>query len=172
MSLDIGVGRFEPFDKTWVGSYPAIKDPASELAAGTSLCTLGYPFDTLSATYDEKENAFRFDPRGNLAMFPIEGIMTREILGTDQNGVAQRLFIERSSPGLKGQSGGPVLDRNGTVWGIQSRTSHLSLGFDPPVPGPNKHQKVHQFLNAGLAVHPEQIVALLDHTGVAYNLAA
>ena len=159
-------------DRTWVQIYPSFKDPTSSLTAGTSLCTLGYPFDSLVTTYDESTNRFHFDPIGNLAMFPVEGIMTREVVAIDPQGNKKKLFIERSTPGLKGQSGGPVIDRDGTVWGIQSRTSHLYLGFDPHVPGAKKTQKVHQFLNAGWGVHPERIVAMLNHVGVAYQKAA
>jgi hypothetical protein len=42
-------------------------------------------------------------------------------------------FVEMSSPGLRGQSGGPRFDVNGMVWGLQSRTQHLALGFSPQV---------------------------------------
>jgi S1-C subfamily serine protease len=38
--------------------------------------------------------------------------------------------IELSTPGLRGQSGGPLFDKEGTVCGMQSSTNHLHLGFD------------------------------------------
>jgi hypothetical protein len=43
-------------------------------------------------------------------------------------------WIETSSPGLKGQSGGPLLDERGTIWGVQSNTFSYNLGFSPQVP--------------------------------------
>jgi hypothetical protein len=36
-------------------------------------------------------------------------------------------FIETSTPGLRGQSGGPLFDAKGEIWGIQSRTNFLEL---------------------------------------------
>ena len=45
----------------------------------------------------------------------------------DQNG---KYGIELSTPGLRGQSGGPLFDSDGIVYGMQSRTKHLHLGFD------------------------------------------
>ena len=38
--------------------------------------------------------------------------------------------IELSTPGLRGQSGGPLFDKDGIVCGMQSGTNHLHLGFD------------------------------------------
>ena len=40
---DVAVGQLEGFDPAWVSEYPAIKDPSSKLAVGTSLCRLGFP---------------------------------------------------------------------------------------------------------------------------------
>jgi hypothetical protein len=83
--------------------------------------------------------------------------------------------LETSSPGLKGQSGGPIVDTRGVVWGIQSKTANLSLGFDPTVPSEDgKKQgsrKEHQFLNVGWAAHPETIVGLLKEKGVSHTLS-
>lgn len=39
------------------------------------------------------------------------------------------MFIETSTPRLRGQSGGPIFDVNGAIWAIQSQTHHLKLGF-------------------------------------------
>ncbi|HYK55809.1 MAG TPA: hypothetical protein VEV15_04980, partial [Flavisolibacter sp.] len=35
-----------------------------------------------------------------------------------------------STPGLKGQSGGPLFNSDGLIFGMQSMTNHLHLGFD------------------------------------------
>jgi hypothetical protein len=172
-SADILVGRLEPFDPNWIGLYPEIKDPAKPLPQGTSLCRMGFPFPNIQATYDPPSNRFTFDhSKGQLAIFPIEGILTRYI-------EAERLpsglllgFLETSSPGLMGQSGGPIMDVHGAVWAIQSTTRHLSLGFDPPVPGGKPGEKEHQFLNVGWGTHPESIVGLLREKGVAHTLTA
>ena len=113
-----------------------------------------------------------------MPFFPNDGIFTRvvdvAIDPTTSNVPPPPFplrFIETSSPGLRGQSGGPVFDCKGTVWGIQSRTIHYPLGFSPPVPGGKPHEKEHQFLNVGWAVHVETIVGALRHSGIAFSLA-
>lgn len=79
-------------------------------------------------------------------------------------------FIETSTPGLTGQSGGPVVDVRGNVWALQSHTRHYPLGFSPPAPGQNGGaQKEHQFLNVGLGVHAESILHFLQSAGVEHQ---
>jgi hypothetical protein len=80
-------------------------------------------------------------------------------------------LFETSSPGLRGQSGGPVFDQDGTIWGLQTDTVSYPLGFDPVVPNSNPAQKVHQFLNVGRCIHVESIIGLLKQNGVKYELA-
>jgi hypothetical protein len=174
---DIMLGRLDPFDPATVPSYPSFKDPATPVVQGTSLCRLGYPFPTVTATYDSARNLFDIDvSKFQLPVFAIEGILTRQIEVSANAAGYRNAFIETSSPGLKGQSGGPVVDVNGTVWGIQSKTQHLSLGFDPPVPvEPEQaagHRHEHQFLNVGWASHPATIAGLLREKGIAHTLTA
>jgi len=38
--------------------------------------------------------------------------------------------IELSTPGLRGQSGGPLFNSEGIICGMQSSTNHLHLGFE------------------------------------------
>ena len=66
---------------------------------------------------------------------------------------------------------GLYFDQAGRVWGIQSRTTHLPLGFSPPVPGGAKNAVEHQFLNVGWAVHPEVVQAFLKENGVKFDVA-
>jgi hypothetical protein len=42
--IDIGFGRLDPFDPTWVTTYPVFKSPKNNFEPGTSLCKLGFPF--------------------------------------------------------------------------------------------------------------------------------
>jgi len=61
-----------------------------------------------------------------MVRFPIEGMVTRHF--GDRNG---NIFgVEMSTPGLKGQSGGPLFNSDGLIYGMQSMTNHLHLGFD------------------------------------------
>jgi hypothetical protein len=81
------------------------------------------------------------------------------------------LWIETSNPGLKGQSGGPIFDTDGTVWGIQSNTFPYPTGFDPEDPNA-KGKKLHQFLNAGRGVHPVTLVEFMNAQGIKHSLTS
>lgn len=171
--LDLAVARLEPFDPSWVSVYPRFKNAAGGLDIGTSLCRLGFPFHGISATFDESAHTFRYAP-GSLPLpfFPLEGIYTRTALGgKTADGRFEIKFLETSSPGLRGQSGGPIFDRSGAVWAIQSRTSHLELGFSPKVKRGGRETVEHQFLNVGLGVHLDAILAVLTDLGVRFSLS-
>ncbi len=183
-AADLALGRLEPFNPDWVAQYPVFKNPASGYVPGRSLCRLGFPFHEIKPTYDEEKNAFVL-PEGSvpLPLFPIEGIFTRVVIapmlqaGGGEPAGSQPTeagkFIETSSPGLAGQSGGPIVDTDGLVWALQSHTRHYSLGFNPPVPTRRKNvaQKEHQFLNVGLGVHTEPILRFLKSRGVEHQVA-
>lgn len=179
-TADLAVFRLEPFEKGWVSRYPVIKDPTRPIEPGTSLCRMGYPFHEIESVFDDSKNVFIFPP-GSVPppLFPVDGIMTREVVlrnqnpGADDPDIALKL-LETCNPGLKGQSGGPVFDIHGTVWGIQSRTQHFPLEFEPTVWGSDGKEthREHHFLNVGWAVHPETICAFLDHLGITYDKSA
>lgn len=171
-SADIALARLHPFDKSAVTTFPVFKDPSKTIASGTSLCRLGFPFHSIQPSYDDVKRAFVLPP-GTFPMvfFPNEGILTRQIIVNASAAVFEG-YLETSSPGLMGQSGGPVFDTRGTVWGIQSHTSHLPLGFSPPVPGGKAGEKEHQFLNVGRAVHPSTVVGLLTMAKVKFSLSS
>ena len=165
--LDIAVAQLDPFDPTAIGGYPTFKDPATPLRAGTSLCRLGYPFHEFKPTF-KAETGFELPPGALPApRFPLEGIFTRNVIMPVGKGGTPK-FIETSSPGLRGQSGGPIFDTDGVVWGIQSRTSHLDLGFDATTTRGKKKVVEHQFLNVGLGVHPEVINGFLTAKGIKF----
>jgi hypothetical protein len=81
-------------------------------------------------------------------------------------GPPEAWFIETSSPGMRGQSGGPVFDVDGRVWGIQRRTHHLDLGFSPRVRTSAGETVEHQFLIVGIATHPSELIDLAEEKGV------
>lgn len=169
---DLAIGRLDPFDPKMITTYPAIKNPTA-LNLGTSLCKLGYPFHKIEATFNETNNSFELG-QGALPLprFPIEGIYTRNILaGKSKDGKYDLKFLETSSPGLRGQSGGPIFDIHGTIWAVQSRTVNLPLGFSPKIKKNGKEIEENQFLNVGVGVHPEVIVKFLNDNGVKFNLS-
>lgn len=172
-AADVAIGRLEPFDPASFSAYAVFKKPNEDFLPGASLCKLGFPFHSVTPTWDAANEMFRLpDDALPLPMFPLEGIFTRtariEVEAGDEPPF-RLLWVETSSPGLKGQSGGPIFDVDGVVWAIQCRTRHLPLGFDPLVPGTNRRE--HQFLNVGVGVHPETIFGLLDSRGVTYQVS-
>jgi len=160
--VDLAAGKLEPFDSKSVAEYPILKNTKDELAIGTSLCKLGYPFHKIKTTFDEETGNFILE-QGALPMprFPIDGIYTRNAIFVDKGSNKEAKFIETSSPGLRGQSGGPIFDTNGNMWGLQSRTAHFPLGFSPKVKHGNKEVEEHQFINVGIGTHVEEIVNFL-----------
>lgn len=171
---DLALGRLEPFDPASVAHYPVFKTPGSDYRPGRSLCRLGFPFHEIVPSYDEQKGVFTL-PRGAvpLPLFPLEGMLTRILIGRPPTLTAKASegetsqFIETSSPGLRGQSGGPIFDSDGVVWGLQSHTRHHPLGFAPQVPGRGHVEE--QFLNTGVGVHAQPILQLLQQSGVEHQ---
>jgi hypothetical protein len=173
---DLAVGRIEPFDPSAVRNFPVLKDPKRGVEPGVTLCKIGFPFHSVTPGWDESTQNFHLSAESlPLPRFPIEGIYTRDAAFALPDGATVPdypvWFIETSTPGLKGQSGGPTVDKHGTVRAIQSRTVHLPLGFDPPMPGGRKGEREHQFLNVGLGVHPVTLIGYLDSLGLKYSLS-
>jgi hypothetical protein len=170
--IDLAVGRLDPFSPDIAIKYPKIKNP-DELNPGTSLCKLGFPFHQITGTFDEQKSTFVLSPGAlPLPLFPIEGILTRfRMNGKTSDGKYDKQFIETSSPGLRGQSGGAIFDTNATVWGIQSYTDHLPLGFSPKILKNGKEIEENQFINVGCGVHPNTIVQVLTDHGIKFELA-
>ncbi|MGH7582348.1 MAG: hypothetical protein ACREL5_03875 [Gemmatimonadales bacterium] len=167
--VDLMLGRLDNFDPASVGEYPIFKDPASPIRQGTSLCRLGYPFPHIQVDFDAAANRFDFKAIA-LQSFAIDGILTRQMeVGTNAAGY-KHVWLETSSPGLKGQSGGPIIDVDGTVWSVQAHTDSMSLDFDPAVPNDRTGRKEHQFLNVGRGAHPATIVGLLNEKHVSHVL--
>lgn len=165
---DLAVTRLAGFEPASVPAFPVFGQPASALRPGDTLCRLGYPMHQAVATFDEKTNAFSLAP-GVLPIprFPIDGIYTRDAIRENNQTHRKVRFLETSSPGLRGQSGGPIFDTAGRVWAIQSSTAHVPLGFSPEVVAANgEHTTEHQFINLGLGSHVDEVLAFLKAQGV------
>ena len=172
--MDLAVGKLEPFNQNLVSTYPVFKDPAKNFTQGTSLCKLGFPFYSIQPIWDENTARFQLPPGSvPLPRFPIDGIYTRNRQMVTADGSPfpfPFIFLETSTPGLRGQSGGPIFDREGSIWAIQSQTDHLPLGFDPEVPN-SGGKKEHQFLNVGLGAHATTIIEFLKSREIAFQLS-
>jgi hypothetical protein len=170
--FDLAIVRFAGYSgKRYNGFARFLKDDEQHVKPGRSLCRLGYPFPEFTNYYlnrDIDDIAWSNEGRVGTPGFPIDGIITRKI--ADPNGI---FGIEMSTPGLKGQSGGPLFDRHGIVYGMQSATQHLHLGFDQVnreviSDGVRKRVSNYPFLNVGKCVHVRIIKDFLREKGVRF----
>lgn len=169
---DLVLGRLFPFDPNAWQDYPVFKSPA-DLDVGTALCKLGYPFQKVHAAFREANNSFEMSPGVHaLACFPMEGLYTRTLsAGKSGDGRYDIKFLETSSPGLRGQSGGPILDAQGTVWGVQSRTDSHAYGCISRVERDGTETEEDQCVNLGVGIHPELIARFLTDNGIRFSLS-
>lgn len=165
---DLALTRLAGFDASTILAYPVFGQPASALRPGDSLCRLGYPLHQAAATFDETTKAFSLAP-GVLPIprFPVDGIYTRDAVRENHATGRKVRYLETSSPGLRGQSGGPIFDTQARVWAIQSSTAHVPLGFSPEVTMADGTKTTeHQFINLGLGCHVDEVLAFLRDKGV------
>ena len=165
---DLAILKLENFDLTGI-TYPVFKNPLPDIRPGTSVCRLGFPFNSIEATFNEASGQFSLENFSVPPMFPNDGIHTRmAVLPSAISGGPSARFIETSTPGLRGQSGGPVFDKQGMVWGIQSSTAYLELGFSAKKNDNGKEFVEHQFMGVGLVSHVSHVIELFDQYGVSY----
>ncbi len=160
-TLDLAILEFKGFDKILYTSHASFIKDSSGIKQGKYLCRTGFPFPEF--------NNFRHNPASddiewtntgnpNSPSFPIDGIVTR-FLADATEGITG---IEISTPGLRGQSGGPLFDAEGNIYGMQYATNHLHLGFDvkdKEIINEGKRTTVsnYPFLHVGLCVHVDKI---------------
>jgi hypothetical protein len=171
-TADLAVAKLEPFDPESVASYPVFGRGEERPRPGEFLCKLGFPFHRVRVDYDETTGAFSLQ-KGVLPVprFPLEGMFTRNVSLAENEGGRKAKFLETSTPGLVGQSGGPVFDPDGVVWGMQSRTVSMPMGIRAVVGKPGGSVEEHQIMNVALAAHVDEIVVFLDEQGIEYRAA-
>ncbi|AWV97397.1 S1 family peptidase [Arcticibacterium luteifluviistationis] len=154
---DLAILKFNGFSKLNINTFPVFKKTSEEIKQGKSLCRLGYPFPEFSNfRFNKTKDEIEWTKKGvsQSPQFPIDGMITR-FIGDNKGQIGG---IELSTPGLRGQSGGPLFDQNGIIYGMQSRTKHLHLGFDLEnkpiqVEGEEKLVNNYSFLHLGECVH-------------------
>ena len=170
-TLDLAIIEFKGQSQNLYSSYATFVNDPDKVKQGRSLCRLGYPFPEFN---NFKHNTITDDiewtTEGNLISpkFPIDGMISR--FGVN-NGLLST--IELSTPGLRGQSGGPLFDSNALVYGMQFMTSHLHLGFDirdKEVISDGKREKVsnYPFLHVGHCIHVDRIKEFLRQHNVKF----
>jgi hypothetical protein len=163
-TLDLAILEFKGFNRVLYTEHAIFLKDTSKIKQGNYLCRIGFPFpEYTNFLHNAETDDIEWTNTGNTnsPVFPLDGIVTR-FLGSAEgvNG------IEMSTPGLRGQSGGPLFDREGKVYGMQFATNHLHLGFDieqREIIRDGNKMKVsnNPFLHVGLCVHAEQIKQFL-----------
>lgn len=173
-SLDVALLKFSNYTTLGPTSFPVFAQRGDDLKQGKFLCRLGFPFpEFTNFEYDATNELIRWTTTGrpDTPQFPIEGMVTRHLVGPD--GV---IGFELSTPGLRGQSGGPAFDRDGRVWGMQSATNHLDLDFDVDVDvirnGQKRHVRDSAFLHVGHCIHVDVLKRFMTDNGVGFQEAA
>ena len=169
---DIALIKFSGYESIDQQGHAVFIDDSSILKSGKMLCRSGYPFpEFTNFTYEAATDDIIWTNEGNhmTPIFPIEGMLTRHLV--DNDGTISG--IEISTPGLRGQSGGPLFTNTGVVCGMQSMTNHLHLGFDmknAEMLLNGKMEKVNNqpFLHVGQCIHVDIIKAFLDAQHVKY----
>ena len=168
---DLALLRFEGYGRKLYRSYATFLGDSSLVKPGRSLCRLGYPFpEFTNFRYNPSTDDIEWTTVGRIKSphFPVDGIVTR--LLSNKNGITG---IEMSTPGLRGQSGGPLFDTKGLIYGMQSATRHLHMGFDIEdrevlINGRRSLVSNYPFLNVGECVHVDVIKAFLREKGVTF----
>ena len=171
-TLDLAILKFNGFGKLHYNDCAKFLKDGTDIKPGKFLCRLGFPFPefnnfTFNSVTDDIEwtnTGVNVSPR-----FPLEGMVTR-FLADQPHGM---YGIEMSTPGLRGQSGGPLFDANGTVYGMQFSTKHLHLGFDlvdKEIMINNIIKKVtdYSFIHLGQCIHVDAIKSFLAEHAIEF----
>jgi hypothetical protein len=173
-TLDVALLKFSGFTTMRPTRFAVFSGPGDELKQGKSLCRLGVPFpEFTNFEYDAEADQVRWTTTGraDTPQFPIDGMVTRHL-----NGPEGIVGVELSTPGLRGQSGGPAFDSHGLVWGMQTATNDLDLNFDVDMDvlrnGKSRHVRESAFLHVGHCVHVNVLKQFMRDNGVGFQETA
>ncbi|HLT33103.1 MAG TPA: trypsin-like peptidase domain-containing protein, partial [Aquaticitalea sp.] len=114
--LDLAIIEFKGFNSINYTGHAEFPSHNTFVEQGEFFCRLGFPFpEFTNFQFNQSTEKLEWTSSGNLLspIFPIEGMVTRKI--NDSNGI--EIAIEFSRPGLRGQSGGPLFDAEGLIFG-------------------------------------------------------
>jgi len=170
--LDVALIHFKGFNKLLCNSFPVFIKNGGSLKPGKHLCRLGFPFvEFTNFAYDSDADKIHWTTTGRkeTPRFPIEGMITRHIVDNEGNVVG----FELSTPGLRGQSGGPAFDTEGRIWGMQASTAHLDLDFDIDQKvirkGKAKMVSDYAFLHVGHCIHVDALKDFMQQHQVSFH---
>ena len=147
---DLCLFRVSDLDVPEEYEIPAFR--SDDIKPGEMLCRTGYALlkDKFVLSWDDKRG--QFIATTPPILFVTEGLVSRFLDNGDCS------IIEMSTPGLKGQSGGPIMDPSGSICGVQSATQPYDLEFEGV--------KVTQYYHVGHAVHVREVLRFLEGKGI------
>lgn len=171
-SLDVALLKFNGFTKLLCDRFPTFARDGDSLKQGKSLCRLGFPFPEFSNYgYDDATDSIGWTQTGQdlTPRFPMDGMLTRHVAGEG----GQLIAFELSTPGIRGQSGGPVFETAGKICGMQSLTKHLDLEFDVDLEvqrgASRRRVQESAFLHVGGCIHVNVLKDFMRANGVQFN---
>lgn len=174
-TLDLAIFKFNDFKTLHYQQSARFLKNTDDIKQGKFLCRLGFPFpEFTNFTYNNTTDDLEWTQQGVMTSprFPFEGMVTR-FLADEQHSL---YGIEMSTPGLRGQSGGPLFDTNGVIYGMQFSTKHLHLGFDlidKDILVNNTMRKVtdYPFIHLGQCIHVNVIKSFLAEHSIKFSEA-
>ena len=79
-------------------------------------------------------------------------------------------WLETSSPGLKGQNGGPIFDTDGNIYVVLSKNLTMAVGFNGEIEINGTKVEENQFINVGIDVHARTRVHLLKKHKIKFEM--
>ena len=153
-TCDLAVIKLDGYTNRHYSGHAVFVKNGEAVRPGDFLCRLGYPFAEYSNyAYNPEKDTIEWTNTGKAGSprFPIEGMFTRHVAGKD--GTIEG--IELSTPGLPGQSGGPLFNADGIICGMQSATYTYNLGLNVPALPVSKNNPVKPptYFHMGRCIH-------------------
>ncbi|XMB71699.1 hypothetical protein RJI07_06195 [Mycoplasmatota bacterium WC30] len=168
-TLDIALIKIDGDIKMLCSNYPVFS--SKNVESGQYLCKLGFPFAEFTCIeYDSAKDDIGFTETGTVQSpyFPLDGMVTRRI--ADKGKI---IGFEMSTPGIKGQSGGPIFDRDNIIWGMQYQTRHLDLDFKmiKKIDRPEgvESSEEYAFMNVGLGISSVELINFMNKFNVKHH---
>ncbi|MCQ2070260.1 MAG: serine protease [archaeon] len=166
--LDLAVMKIDGVRPEDLTVLPVFRQ-ADTLRSGMSICRTGFPFSEVSPSFDTASRTFDIgEARYNL--LPLDGILTRTVDRGSSRLEHRMLYIEGSTPSIKGHSGGPVFDTEGMVCGMTTENQSLNMGLKFPF-SPDDDLIMSPFVHLGLGVHVRSLVDVLTERGVCITVS-
>jgi len=150
--IDLGVGKFSA--QFQLKEYPVFREKG--IVEGEFLCRVGFPF--VSELIDDFEvNHDALDPYVNQAL-------VSQVIVCRDDGPEIRLF-ETNPNGFPGHSGAPILDKDGYICGVDTKTNHREI----PLPY-RTGEILTRILSFGWGVDSKTVRTLLDKEEIDYQM--